>query len=165
MALTDYCDFDEIRAALGVNDEELADAVLALPIYEIGLARELKKISASLPAAFSEASGLPEPPPAPARALLDAVRMFAAYTVARQSGAALSMFAPKDIGDGKASLSRFAGQPYTETMDNVLTNLADARAALVDALAAYSGSGASSSSSLPTFFKASGRGADPVTGS
>ncbi len=34
MALTTYCELNEVRAALGVNDIELPDAVLNLPVYE-----------------------------------------------------------------------------------------------------------------------------------
>lgn len=163
MALTTYCDYEEIRAALGVNSIELADAVLGLPVYEIGLVRELNKISTSLPAAFSTATGA-SPQAALDKALCDAVRMFSAYAVAKQAGVSLATFAPKDVGDGKATLSRFSGQPYTETMDNVKAALADARAALQDALAAYQGATAATAV-LPVSFMASSRTIDPVVGS
>lgn len=164
MAMTDYCEYGEIRAALGVNDVELSDAVLSLPIYEIGLVRELNKVSTSLPAAFSSAKG-EDPQSAEAKGLVDAVHMFAAYSVAKQVGASLSTFAPKDVGDGKATIARFSGQPYTETMDNVKAALADARSALEDAFAVYNGQGASSAVDVSGFFVAGQRLTDPVTGS
>lgn len=165
MALTQYCSYEEVRAALGVNSDELADAVLALPVYEIGLARELKKLSPSLPAAFSVAYGLPAPRPAPAQALVDAARMFSTYAVARQVGVSLPTFAPKDVGDGKATLSRFSGAPYEATMEQVREVLADAREALLEALAEYEGAAPPLEAELPTFFTASSRLVDPVTGS
>lgn len=164
MALTKYCEYDEVRAALGVNDEELADAVLSLPVYEIGLVRELSKISSSLPAAFSTCHDAAEPDPGQ-KALLDAVRMFSAYAVAKQAGVSLATFALRDVGDGKATLSRFAGQPYADTMARVEATLADARKALVDAFEVYNGGAASSAITVATHFMASTRASDPVTGS
>lgn len=163
MALTKYCSSDEVRAALGVNSDELGDAVIALPIYEIGLVRELAKVSASLPAAFLAAVDV-QGPSAPQKAFVDAVHMFSAYSVAKQVGVSLATFAPKDVSDGKAGLSRFAGQPYNETMARVAEALADARAALVDAYAALTGNGAASTVKPAVHFMASGRLVDPVTG-
>lgn len=166
MALTQYCDYDEIRAALGVNDEELADTVLALPIYEIGLARELKKVSASLPAAFSAALNSSEATrPATTQDLINAVRVFAAYTVAKQVGVSLATFVPKEVGDGKAVLQRFAGTPYSDTMERVQEALAEARTALEEAFATYNGTTVSGAVTVPTFAVAQPRLADPVTGS
>jgi hypothetical protein len=163
MALTDYCDYDEIRSALGVNDEELGDAVLALPIYEIGLVRELNRVSTSLPAAFSTASNSATPTGS-AKDLIDAVRRFAAYSAAREVGVSLPTLMPKDIGDGKATISRFSGQPYTETMASVKAALADARAALESAYAAFAGGNAPSALRLGTLFVAGTRQTDTVTG-
>jgi hypothetical protein len=162
MALTTYCAYDEVRAALGVNGLELGDAVLALPVYEIGLVRELSKISSSLPAAFSALP--PSDLTAVQQAFKDAVRMFAAYSVAKQAGASLATFAPKDVGDGKANLSRWAGTPYETTMENVKLLLGDARDALSDAYDALIGV-TTTPSSVPVHFINVGRTVDPVTGS
>lgn len=165
MALTKYCAYDEVRAALGVNNSELQDAVIALPIYEIGLVRELGKVSASLPAAFLAAADTPaEGRPAATQSFIDAVHMFSAYSVAKQTGVSLATFAPKDVTDGKATISRFSGQPYEQTMVRVAEALADARSALVDAFAAFSGNGSSSSLTPAVHFMASGRNVDRVTG-
>ena len=49
MPITDYAAYDEIRAVLGVSDEELEDATLALPMYEKLLNMELLDISEDLP--------------------------------------------------------------------------------------------------------------------
>ena len=166
MALTAYCELDEVRAALGVNDLEIADSVLNLPVYEIGLVRELNKISTSLPAAFSTASNISEEiRPDPAQALVDAVRLFSVYAVARQVGVSLGVVAPKDIGDGKATVSRFSDSPYRDTLDRIEKMYLAVRSSLADALSTYAGSTASVAPTTPfTFFKAVSRGVDPVTG-
>lgn len=166
MALTAYCQLDEVRAALGCNDIELSDAVLSLPVYEIGLVRELSKVSESLPAAFSVVSSISEASrTAPQAALVDAVHLFSVYACARQVGVSLGVMAPKDIGDGKATLSRFSDSPYKEVMENVERWFLATATNLVDALATYSGSGLTSTVRTPApMFLASSRASDPVTG-
>lgn len=167
MSLTTYCEFDEVRSALGVNDLELKDSVLALPVYEMGLVRELNKISTSLTAAFSSivAKSLASRTENEL-ALSDSVHLFAVYAVARQVGISLPVFAPKDVGDGKATVSRFAGEPFKATLEGVDSYYQIAREGLRQALEVYEGSTATAAASLTpaTLFKASTRSYDPVTG-
>lgn len=167
MSLTTYCDFAEVRSALGVNDLELADTVLGLPVYEMGLVRELNKVSTSLNAAFSSLAAKDPDDRSGAEALLyDAVRLFSVFAVAKQSGVSLGNFAPKDISDGKASVSRFAGGPYTDVLNRVDQIYSALKTDLRSAYEAFSGaaSGAPSSSTPGTDFIASSRRVDPVTG-
>lgn len=167
MALTDYAQYDEIRAALGVNNVELKDAVLALPVYEMGLVRELNKISTSLPAAFSTVLAIT---PASARtalqeALFEATRLFSVYAAAKQVGVSLPSFLPKDVTDGKAATGRFAGTPFEATLAEVDRMFGSTRGDLVATYALYSNTDAPTSTSLPpTTFIAVGRASDPVTG-
>jgi hypothetical protein len=166
MALTDYAENDEVRAALGVNSKELSDTVLALPVYLMGLTRELNKISTSLPAAFSTVNGIAvDQRTAIQEALYEATRLFSVYAVARQVGVSLASFMPKDITDGKAALGRFAGTPWEDTMADVERMYTDARDGLVATYAAYTNADVPTSvSSPPTTFIASKRSSDPVTG-
>lgn len=165
MALNQYCELAEVRAALGVNSTELSDAVLNLPIYEIGLVRELAKVSASLPAAFLVVRAVPEVDRTTSQAeLFSAARMFNVYTCAKQVGVSLGSLVPKDVTDGKAAMSRFSDSPYRDTLARVDTLLAAARSDLVTAYATYTGAGASQTA-LPPVLMASGRKYDPVTGS
>lgn len=166
MALTKYCENDEVRAALGVNDIELSDTVLNLPVYEIGLVRELNKVSTSLPAAFSSATNVAEETRTDAeQALVDATRLFSVYAAARQVGVSLGAMAPKDVGDGKAVISRFSDSPYKDVMQRVESMYMATKASLVESLNLYQGSGTSSLSTTPfTVFRASSRSFDPVTG-
>ena len=166
MALTAYCELDEVRAALGVNDLEISDTVLSLPVYEMGLVRELNKVSTSLPAAFSASSNTAEQSRTDlSQALYDAVRLFSVYAVARQVGVSLGVMAPKDVGDGKATVSRFSDSPYRDTLARIEQMYSATRSSLLSAFVDFSGSGTSVSATVPfTFFKAVGRGVDPVTG-
>lgn len=164
MALTTYLQLAEVRAALGVNEIELKDTVLNLPVYEMGLIRELNKVSTSLPAAFSTVSGIAEGERTELQALLyRSVHEFAVYAVAKQVGVSLASFAPKDVTDSKASVSRFAGESYKQTLSELDEIYAVTRAALGAGWSAYSG-GSASDPTPGVFFVASPRGVDPVTG-
>lgn len=166
MALTTYCALNEVRAALGVNDIELSDTVLNLPVYEIGLVRELNKVSTSLPVAFSTCSNLAEESRTDKQqALVDATHLFAVYACARQVGVSLGSIVPKDIGDGKATLSRFSDSPYKDVMDRIETMYLACKASLIDSLDLYAGTTTAVTATTPaTFFKAGSRSYDPVTG-
>jgi len=167
MSLTAYCEFGEVRSALGVNDIELPDSVLALPVYEMGLVRELNKLSTSLNAAFSTVRlTAPASRAAPAQALFDATRLFSVYASAKMVGVSLANFAPKDVGDGKANVSRFSGTPWESVMGGVEEMYAALRSDLRDAYNAYAGSTSSVlAATVPgTFFVASKRLYDPVKG-
>lgn len=166
MALTAYCELGEIRAALGVNDIELPDTVMNLPVYEIGLVRELNRVSVSLPVAFSTVMNIAEETrTAAGQALVDATRLFAVYATARQVGVSLGSMMPKDVGDGKANLARFSDSPYKDVMNRVESMYAAARASLLETLILFTGVGTSTKSTVPfTVFGKSGRGSDPVTG-
>jgi hypothetical protein len=166
MALTQYCELDEVRAALGVNNVELPDTVLNLPVYEIGLVRELAKVSSSLPAAFLAIQNTAESTWTTAqRAVYDATHMFSVYACAKQVGVSLGAMVPKDVGDGKATLSRFADAPYKDVLDRVEQMLKTCRTDLATHYATLLGSTTPTSTVVPmTVFKASGRVYDPITG-
>lgn len=166
MPLTTYAEYAEVRAALGVNDIELKDAVLTLPIYEMGVVRELNKVSTSLATAFSSiAAKSAETRTTAERKLYDAVRLFSVYAVAKQVGVSLTSFAPKDVSDGKASVSRFAGEPLENTLARVEAMYLDLRNSLVDEYQTFLGASSAVLSTVPTtVLVASGRSYDPVTG-
>lgn len=166
MALTQYCELDEVRAALGVNSDELSDTVLNLPIYEIGLVRELAKISESLPAAFLSVAGkVPEDRTEPEQQLFDVGRLFCVYSAANQVGASLATLMPKDITDGKASVSRFADSPYRDAMARVQALRVQYRQDLLEVYSAMVSQDRVAPTTPATVFLAAGRGYDPVTGS
>lgn len=165
MALTQYCELDEVRAALGVNSIELPDAVLSLPVYEMGLTRELAKISASLPAGFllvSEKS--PEDRSEGEQAVFNAGRLFSVYAVAKHVGVSLGTLAPKDVSDGKASTSRFSDSPYRDVLTRVDAFFAGCRTDLADAYQTLLGATGATAIKPPVVFIGGRRTYDPVTG-
>lgn len=167
MSLTTYCEFDEVRSALGVNSDELSDTVLGLPVYEMGLVRELNRLSTSLNAAFSTVYAIaPGDRTTEEAALHDAVRLFSVYAVARQVGVSLANFAPKDVGDGKASVSRYSGEPFERVMEGVEEYYTALRGELRTAYEDYANTtlNVTASTTPRTFFVAVSRGYDPVTG-
>ena len=166
MALIAYCSPDEVRAALGVSDIELTDTVIALPVYEMGLTRELNKVSTSLPAAFYTVSAVAVNSRSTLQEnLFEAVRLFSVYACARQVGASLGIMAPKDIGDGKATLSRFSDGPYRDTLDRIDIMYHANRANVASAWADYSVTDIKTPSTKPfTVFAKAIRNYDPVTG-
>lgn len=164
MALTPYCTNDEVRAVLGVTTSELKDEVLNLPIYEMGLRRELNRLSTSLPAAFS--SAITSPTTAASAAFVDAVKLFSVYAVAKQAGAPLAMSAPKSLNDDKSGFSRYADSPYKDVLERIEVQYQQARQDLVDAYAAYAGSASTTAGffGMPAGMAVSSRVIDPVTG-
>ncbi len=166
MALTQYCELEEVRAALGVNHLELSDAVLNLPVYEIGLVRELAKISASLPAAFLGLLDVPEASmTASQKDVFSAARLFCVYACAKQVGVSLASFAPRSVGDGKANTARFSDAPYKDTLDRVDEAYASARAYLVQSYLTTLNTTRVAATVPMRVFAAVGRSVDPVTGS
>ena len=167
MSLTTYCEFNEVRSALGVNELELKDSVLGLPIYEMGLVRELNKVSTSLTAAFSVVAAKQASQRSEAEtSLFDAVRLFSAYTVAKQAGVSLANFALKSVSDGKASMSRPSGEPFDKVMNHVETLCGVLRTELASVYAEFVGSSSTyDATQAPAMFRASTRLTDVVTGS
>ena len=163
MAITSYTSYDEVRAVLGVSTDELEDSTLALPLYDYGLQAELNDISATLAADFTEVLAIASQSRTAVQAwFYQTTKLFATYSVARQLCSALPLFGPKDISDGKATVSRFADSPYRTVIKAVQDGLNTARLRLESAHAQLN----SSSSKVVTqsYLLASALGTDPVTG-
>lgn len=166
MALTPYCQPDEVRSALGVNDLELSDGVLDLPVYLMGLTRELNKLSVSLPAAFSTVDNIDLATRTTKEgALWEATRLFCVYAAARQVGVSLANMAVKEVGDGKSNTSRFSDAPYLATLTNVEQWCAMTRETLRKAYADYLLTDVGLTAVTPFgIFRGGKRTYDPVTG-
>lgn len=164
MALLDYTTYADIRAVLGVSEDDLEDGPLSLEVYANGLEMELEDIDTSLPSAFITVKAIPENTRNDEqRRFLQAAQLFATYAVAKQLGSGLPMFGAKDIGDGKATTTRFSDSPYKQTMIKVAEGYDRFRNRLEDAFAKLNAS--STTVSVPVFFRAVGAAIDPVTGS
>lgn len=158
MSILDYTTYDDIRAVLGVSTDELEDTTLDLEIYDSGLVLDLEDVDLGLSDAYL---ALPATRTATQDRFHRTVRMFAAYSVARQLTASLPMFGPKDISDGKATVTRFADSPYKETIKRVQAEFDRCRTRLEKAYAGLS-SGAYTLT-IPTFLSVASPSTDPVT--
>lgn len=162
MALTDYTSYAQIRALLGVEDDELADETIGLEVYSTGLLEDLLDVGLTLEADYATVNAIENRSTAQQR-LWRTVRSFASFSVAKRVGASLSMFGPKDVTDGKAGVSRFSDAPYKATMKNIEVEYGVAKQRLTEAYNAY---GSASKTLAPrTYFAASKPSFDPVTGS
>ena len=163
MLITTYTSYAEIRAALGVGEKELADETIALPLYEHALDEELYSIATDLPTTFDTVSAIDEASRSvPQRRFLGSVNMFATYAVAVQLSSSLPLFAPKEITDGKAGVTRDASSPYKMTIAKCQSEFDRTRALVVSTLASL-GSGGVTGAVRP-FFSVSSPSTDIVTG-
>lgn len=163
MDLTDYTTYDDIRAALGVSGEELEDETLALEVYASGVSEDLYDISSTLTAVYTaiEAKAEGDRSDKEIRAYR-MVRLFVVYSTAKQLGAALPMLAPKSVSDGKASMSRFAGEPYKEVLKRISEQYDLFRGRLIQALADLTSE--TTVATTRTHFRVASPIYDPVTG-
>lgn len=164
MALAEFTTFDDIRAVLGVSKDDLGDATLSLAVYEHSLVSELDDIDLVLIADFKTASNkVPADRTAAETRFLRATRLFAPYSVGRQLLSALPLFAPKEHSDGKAHVTRFALDPYKETIKSVREQHERFRARLAAAYAAFK---SATAPAIPArlYFAKSTPTTDPVTG-
>lgn len=161
LTLTDFTNADEVRTLLGLSDEELEDSQVESELCAMHLARELQAVSPAIEMDFLDLKGLTLEDEE--RAFSDAVRIFAAHSVATLLAGALPLLAPKTVTDGKASYNRFAEAPFKTVMDTVNRGYLRARRELQTAYAALNGEEAQARTvfsgirtSSPTF--------NPVTG-
>lgn len=165
MALTAYTSYDEVRSALGVSIEELPDSELALPLYEVGLKVELKLIGPTLISDYDTALQTPSNSRTDAETdLVDAMKLFATYSVAKQLTTSLPLFSPKEMSDNKAMMVRYSTDPYKEVKAGVSDKEAKYREYLTTTWAAYN-STTRVSSTRRWFAISASSTIDPVTGS
>lgn len=167
MAITDFTTFSDIRASLGVSDDEIEDATLSLELYESNLAAEFDDVTSdagsSLSTAYATVSAITSRNEAEER-LYRSTRLFSTYTVAKQLCSSLPLFSPKEMTDGKAAMTRYSADPYKETITQVKAQYDKSRRRLVDALKAYVSTTASTGFVPRTSFAVSQPSYDPVTG-
>lgn len=162
MALLTYTTYDDIRAALGVSVDEIEDATLSLSLYELNLTAELEDVDLTLETEYATVAALTSRTAVQDR-FLQATRLFSTYVVAYQATTSLPLFSPKDISDGKATMSRYADSPYKEVIKKVEQLYGKYKSRLEAALAALTASSAPSITARP-YFSVSVPDSDPVTG-
>ncbi len=164
LAVRDYTSYGEVRAALGVSEDDVEDTVIGLAMYGNHLAMELYDLSATLPEDYEgiQATALAARTHAQKR-VYASVRLFATYAVARHLGTSLPMMAPKAVTDGKAGVTRFSDSPYKSTLLYVEGQYERTKTALLEALAELN---STTAAQVPlVFMGVSSPAVDQVTGS
>lgn len=160
LILSDFFSPEEVRAVLGVSDEEFEDGTLDLDLYPRHLEIELAQIGQNLATAFATASVAPSPTVADLQ-LVALTKQFALYCVAALVAESMPNFSPRNISDGKGGFIRHSDS-YKEVLARIGSRLQQAGERLKTAYTAYVG--ASAAAVLPTFMAVSTPAYDPVTG-
>lgn len=164
MSLIDYTTPSDIRALLGVSEDEISDATLSLEVYDAYLASELEDIGADLAATYSTVAVVPEAARTSAqKKFYRLTRLFSSYAAAKQLTTSLPMFGPKDISDGKATVSRFADSPYRDVVKRITQEYDRLKSLLAEAFAGLTSS--TGTSTQRVYLGSTGLATDPVTNS
>ena len=158
--ITDYTTFNDVRAALGVDDKDLPDSVLALDIYSAGLTQDLEDVDVNLPDTYLTVSAESSPTAQQTR-FLSCCSMFAAYAVASRLTATMPLFAPQQETDGKAQAGRF-DNAYKDVAGAVVGQCEEARTSLLNAYNALFYT--EKKSAIKSYFGVISPSSDPVTG-
>ncbi len=117
MALTDFTEYDEVRAILGVSAREIEDKVLALKIYERELQFLLAEIAPTLETTYLALANA-STRTTPEQKFVDIVQVFSAYAVSKSLLTSLPLFAPRRIQDGRAEQERVQ-DPFPTLRDDI----------------------------------------------
>ena len=159
--ITDYTSYDNVRAALGVSEDDLEDETLALDLYADALELEFDDVSSGFAALYAAANTADTPSDAQEK-LLTVTRLFAAYAVAKHLTASLPLFAAKQVTDSKAAVQRF-DNPYRDTIKAVADRYGTLRTRLESAVDTLASS--TRTSVTKTYFAVVGSAVDPITDS
>ena len=129
--ITDYINYAEVRAVLGVSVYELSDDTLALPMYSQILQTRLAtttgtfgSTTGSLITIYDTLNALPSPTDDQENFLF-LIRQFAIYVVAESCLPGLSLLALKSESDGKTTQTRFSAEAtFKDVALNVRQQLA-----------------------------------------
>lgn len=163
MALTDYTSYAEVRAVLGVSDDEIDDATLGLGVYSLNLLAEFEDIAEALPEDYATVVAIDAPNRTELqRKFCNAVQLFAPYAIGKQLASSLPLFSPKAITDGKSGFTRFSESPFKATISKCLEQYSANRQRLIDAYAGFKNTAATFSAR--PYLAISSPATDPVTG-
>lgn len=160
--LTEYTTYEEIRAVLGVADEELEDVVLAQPLFERQLILDLDDINSDLTNQFKTISAIAFADRSAAqKRFFDLVQLYSAYTIGKQLLTSLPYFAELRMQDGRGHKERVK-DPFQLTQAGVLAGCESLRLKLSAAFVSLFG-GDTVTRTIRTMVVGVGITKDPVT--
>jgi hypothetical protein len=164
MTITDYSTYAEIRALLGVSDEEISDVELALPVWSLLLNEKLSDISTAVGTNHATVALIPAASRTPAQTkFYNVASLYAAYAVAQELLIALPMFGFSQLTDGKAEIQRF--DKWADLKAGIEKGANAMRVKLRLALAVLDSSYAIPQAVSNVYIVGTGIATDPVTGS
>lgn len=130
--LTEYTTFKDIRAALGVSEEEIDDETLGLAIYETLLNEDLLAVDPLLVSTWLALPVIDSRNAAQLR-LGSLVGLYSTYAVAYRLTDSVELFGFLKVADGRASTERTT-EAFNNLRNNILAMLLRVRALLLAAL-------------------------------
>lgn len=119
--LTSYTTYAEVRAALGVSEEEISDETLELQLYETLLLEDLLELNAGILPAW-EALPDPDSRSADQNRFAALMQLYCTYSVAYRLTDNVELFGFLKMSDGRASAER-----TQQAFANLRTNIAAMR--------------------------------------
>lgn len=166
MAIEDYTTPDEVRSALSVNDTELPDEEVQLPMVEQRLQLRLYEINELLETRYAEIKAIPEGTrTANQKKFFAAASLLNTYAVAMDYCPTLGTMMTRILSDGKASQERF-----NEVVDDTIAGIQSMYELAKNRALAWLQVIDTGTPILPTtpvqelFFVSTGLAVDPVTG-
>ena len=152
---------DEIRAVLGVSQDDLEDETINLPNYVRQLQFDLADLDSTLEAQYLAVADIDEGSRTTAQQkLYDVTQVFSAYSISRKLLTGASLFAPRRITDGRAEAERVV-DPFAQLREGVEANYGILRSRLLSALAGIGSTVAAVTSR--SYFGTAGLAVNPVT--
>jgi hypothetical protein len=122
--LTTFTSYDQVRALLALEDKELRDDTLSLPIYSTLAEEALHALGTTVLDRYGEILALATKSRTQAR-LSRLVDLFVTYAIADELTRTLPLLAQQQVTDGRAQTSRFTFQP--EVIANIKAGYAGVR--------------------------------------
>lgn len=159
MLFTDFTSADAVRAVLGVSVKELSDSTLALPIHLQVLELDLETEYVDLVSTYLGYT-LQATMTANEQKLVNIVQVFSAYATSKSLLGSSTLFAPKTITDGRASLTRFdRSEDLRDDIDKALLALRKRLQLVLIALGLI----VAPTVTARSYFGVAGLGVDPIT--
>ena len=163
MQLTSVTSYAEVRAVLGVSDEELEDTTLALSIYDTEVDIRIDSVSPDAASAYATIEGIAENSRTEnQQRYFKVYRLLCSYLFAETLFKSMPMFSYKQLTDGKAEVARFESFETVERGMKAGINTARLR---LNELLGTLGYGTTTVSRTPVFLAAVTLAVNPVTNS
>jgi hypothetical protein len=160
--LTEFTSYNEIRAALGVSEEEITDCDLESPTRLTLLEEALFDLSPNLLPAWQSLPDVADRSPAQSR-FAKLLSLYATYVVASHLLVSVELFGYQKVADGRASTER-SNKAFENLRANILGMVSRLGKKLLAALAEVDPGTLLEPAGDLDYIAATGLASDPVSG-